>query len=258
MSDIKNTKVVLFTSNGINGNIVYNFLKENYTVPLVVLDSPTSKSKMIKRRIKRLGIVKVFLQLVFMFFMTPLLSWESKSRKKDLLKNFDLDAITNCQETFKPESINDPKIIDRVNNLAPDLIVVCGTRLIQKKIIERLSPPLFNMHVGITPKYRGVHGGYWALVNKDEENFGVTMHYIDPGIDTGGVISQQRIRPNNRDNYATYPLIQVIAGLDCIREVVCQVKENAVKVVDTGLPSKLYYHPTIFQYVYQRIVNGIK
>ena len=42
------------------------------------------------------------------------------------------------------------------------------------------------MHAGITPQYRGVHGGYWAVVNNDPEHCGVTIHFVDKGIDTGG------------------------------------------------------------------------
>jgi methionyl-tRNA formyltransferase len=39
-----------------------------------------------------------------------------------------------------------------------------------------INSKFVNIHVGITPKYRGVHGTYWALVNNDVENSGVTVH----------------------------------------------------------------------------------
>jgi folate-dependent phosphoribosylglycinamide formyltransferase PurN len=67
----------------------------------------------------------------------------------------------------------------------PDLVIVNGTRIISKKVLSSINSKFVNIHVGITPKYRGVHGTYWALVNNDVENSGVTVHFVDEGIDTG-------------------------------------------------------------------------
>jgi methionyl-tRNA formyltransferase len=45
-------------------------------------------------------------------------------------------------------------------------------------------------HTGITLKYSGVHGAYWALVSNDKENCGVIVDKLDQGIDTGEIITQ--------------------------------------------------------------------
>ena len=55
--------------------------------------------------------------------------------------------------------------------------------------------PVLNYHAGITPKYRGMNGGYWALATGDAGNFGATVHLVDAGVDTGGVLHQVRGRP---------------------------------------------------------------
>lgn len=250
--------IVLFTSPGTNGSIVFQHLQKNYTVLGVVYDSPVSKKIMIRRRIKKLGYWKVFLQLLFMKGVTPLLQLESKKRQDSILKGYNVSSLENFANIYKPSSINDPKVIDFVNNLNADFVMVCGTRLIKKNIIENINIPLINMHVGITPKYRGVHGGYWALVNKDSENCGVTVHLIDTGIDTGGIISQKIISPSKSDNYSTYPSLQIIKGLDCIDEAVQKLKQGKLTTFENGLPSKLYYHPTIIEYLYHRVFKGVK
>jgi folate-dependent phosphoribosylglycinamide formyltransferase PurN len=61
-----------------------------------------------------------------------------------------------------------------------------------------INSKFVNIHVGITPKYRGVHGTYWALVNNDVENSGVTVHFVDEGIDTGNIINQAIVVPSKR------------------------------------------------------------
>lgn len=256
---MKETKVILFTKNNPYGNMVCSLLEKNYTLSGVVIDSaiPGSGKKMIKRRIKKLGFFKVFLQAIFQKGLVPFLRMESKSREKELLSKIDLGAIDR-QDVFFPKSVNDEAVISHTNGLSPDIIVVCGTGIIHKKIINGLKAPLINIHVGITPKYRGVHGGYWALANKDEDNFGVTVHLIDPGIDTGGIISQMTFQPDRKDNFCTYPLLQTLEGLKCIEDAIVQIETDSIQIKEGASISKLYYHPTITGYLYNRLIKGVK
>jgi methionyl-tRNA formyltransferase len=257
---MKKTQVVLFTSEGLTGNFTLSFLKKNYTVIGVVLDKhiPGSRLNLVKKRIKKLGLMKVLLQLLFMKGLVPLLTYESRKRREEIIKGHDQNSIKNHPNVFKPKSINDPQVINFVNNLNPDVVIVSGTGIINKNIIENLKMYLINIHVGITPKYRGVHGGYWALVNNDHENCGVTVHLIDNGIDTGGVICQKLIIPSSKDNYATYPLLQMSKGFECIKEAILEIEQNRLTIKENNLESKLYYHPTVTEYLYHRIINKIK
>jgi methionyl-tRNA formyltransferase len=49
----------------------------------------------------------------------------------------------------------------------------------------------WGVHAGITPRYRGTHGGYWVLLNNDPGHCGVTIHLVDPGIDTGSIVARR-------------------------------------------------------------------
>ncbi len=240
--------------------MVCAFLKKNYTLSGIVIDAPIpgAGKKLIKRRIKKLGMFKVFLQAIFQKGLVPFLRRESKARENELMSKIDMGAIDQFENIFFPKSINDTAVIPFTNDLAPDVIVVCGTGIIFKKIINGLVAPLINIHVGITPKYRGVHGGYWALANKDNENFGVTVHLIDPGIDTGGVISQRTFQPDKNDNYCTYPLFQTMEGLHCIKDAITQIETDTIQIKKGATESRLYYHPTINGYLYNRLIHGVK
>ena len=65
-------------------------------------------------------------------------------------------------------------------------------------------PPMktINCHAGALPFYRGRNVLNWALIN-DERSFGITVHYIDEGIDTGDIILQRQYEITDSDNYAT-------------------------------------------------------
>lgn len=126
-------------------------------------------------------------------------------------------------------SVNDLECISLLKDLNPDVIIVNGTRIISSKVLESTSVLFINTHVGITPKYRGVHGAYWALVKDDRENCGVTIHKVDKVIDTGDHIKQATIQISKHDNFATYPLHQYGVAIDLMKETLKDFCNNKLK-----------------------------
>ena len=95
-------------------------------------------------------------------------------------------------------SVNSDLTIAELKRLSPAVVVVNGTRIIQEKVLGCVDAVFLNTHAGITPMYRGVHGGYWALASGDASNCGVTIHKVDKGIDTGSIVAQATISPSSR------------------------------------------------------------
>ena len=111
--------------------------------------------------------------------------------------------------------------------------------------------------MGITPKYRGVHGAYWALVNEDPGNCGVTIHLVDNGTDTGGVLYQDIINIEKYDNLNTYPIHQMAKALPLMKAALNDIKENQINIKNGPYPSRLWYHPTLYEYVKNWILKGV-
>ena len=107
--------------------------------------------------------------------------------------------------------------------------------------------------------YRGVHGGYWALWNDDPDNFGVTIHLVDSGVDTGHPLRRVRVRPTREDTFATYPLLQQAKALDAIREILSNLPRFlAVEEQPAAIEfSRQWFHPTIGQYLRGRL-RGVR
>ncbi len=96
--------------------------------------------------------------------------------------------------------VNQPKkgdlynYIEYINNLNPDLIVVCSYKYVIPGAIFNI--PKFrtvNIHPSFLPQYRGQHVINWAIINGEKET-GVTVHFIDEGIDTGDIINQKKVQ----------------------------------------------------------------
>jgi methionyl-tRNA formyltransferase len=149
-------------------------------------------------------------------------------------------------------------MIGALTALKPDAVVVNGTRIISKNVLSCIDAPFINTHMGITPRYRGVHGGYWALARGDAEHCGVTVHLVDQGIDTGGVLYQDTIRSEESDNFTTYPIHQIAEAIPLMKAALKDVEERRLTVKAGVLPSQLWYHPTIAEYFQGYLQKGVK
>ncbi len=256
---MENNKIVLLAGAGFSTHAVYHALSKDYCISRVIIEDKVNRKLFLKRRIKNLGWITVIGQILFQAFIVKVLDATSKKRVQQLTTALRLDGseIPASIITRVP-SVNDAATMALLQQEAPDLVVVNGTRIIAKKILTGISCPFINTHAGITPKYRGVHGTYWALVHKDKANSGVTVHLVDPGIDTGGVLYQETVTPTLADNFVTYPLLQLGAGIPLLRQAINDAFANQLQVKQTTGESKLWYHPTIWQYLYHRIVHNVK
>jgi len=90
-------------------------------------------------------------------------------------------------------SLKDPRAFDALDTLAPDLIcVACFPRLLPKRWLDRPQFGCFNLHPSLLPAYRGRDPLVDQLI-AGEKRTGVTLHFIDEGVDTGDIVSQVEI-----------------------------------------------------------------
>lgn len=105
-----------------------------------------------------------------------------------------------CQKTedcshpfFLPKGrINDSEIVQKIIDLKPDLLVCFGASLINSSLLQEFSGRFLNVHLGLSPYYRGSGTNVWPLINNDFDLVGATFMHLDEGIDTGKVIHQIR------------------------------------------------------------------
>ncbi len=100
---------------------------------------------------------------------------EARLARPDLLREF--------------PHINHPDVVALARELKPDLLCVFGTSLIRGDLLREGRLGIANLHGGLSPEYRGADCTFWALYNGEPEKVGCTLHWIDAGIDTGGLIA---------------------------------------------------------------------
>lgn len=109
--------------------------------------------------------------------------------------------------------INHPDVVTLARNLRPDLLCVFGTSLIRGDLLKEGRLGIANLHGGLSPEYRGADCTFWALYNGEPEKVGCTLHWIDAGIDTGGLIAHisPEIRPDDDELRLFWRAVQTSA-----------------------------------------------
>ncbi len=259
MNDSARPVILLCTENPA-ANITYHFLRERFHVGGVVMEDSVSRAEFLKRRVKRLGFAKVANQVLFQTLVLPVLARESRKRTEEIKNAHRLDESPIASAVIsRVASANSDECIFTLNSMSPAVVVICGTRILSEKVLTSVHARFINMHAGITPLYRGVHGGYWALVQGDAPHCGVTVHVVDSGIDTGEVLYQATIKPSAADNFATYPLLQLAEGLPLLGQAVQDTLRGELKKVPPPEgKSRLWSHPGLSEYLRNRRRLGVR
>jgi folate-dependent phosphoribosylglycinamide formyltransferase PurN len=252
--------VALLAGPGESTEVVANFLASRVSELVVIMEDAPSRRRMAIRRARKLGWLTVAGQLLFIGTALPILRHRATNRVNDILGAASVNATPRKPDCRVP-SVNDAEVIRLLTSLRPAMVVVNGTRIIGTPVLESAGCPVVNLHAGITPRYRGVHGGYWALAERHPEWVGSTVHLVDAGIDTGGILGQTVFEITDQDSFATYPALHLVYGLHLLGAQVDKVMAG----VDLGPSaaglapgSRLYSHPTLWGYLRRRWRDGVR
>lgn len=122
------------------------------------------------------------------------------------------------------EDINNPENVNFLKSVGPDLIVVAGTRKLNKEIFSLAPRGAINLHSGILPFYRGADSEFWALYNSEPDKVGVSIHFINEGLDTGDVIVQERQRVHPSDTIGGLRIKNIYLGAKKINESISHIE----------------------------------
>ncbi|MEO6329204.1 MAG: formyl transferase [Ginsengibacter sp.] len=238
---------------------IYNGIKKTFEIEAVIFEERESADNIYKRRVKKIGIVKVWGQKLFDRFIINRLLKSSIPRIKEIIKKFKLDSSKIPEEKkIFVKSVNDVDTITLIQSINPDIVIVNATRILKNDLLKSIPGHFINIHSGMLPKYRGYSGGYWALVNNDKINCGSTIHFVNDKIDKGSILCQEAIDIEPADNYFTYAFIHTAKEIDLLKKAIFLIDNNGFKLIRTETSYKLRYGPTIWGYLFYRIVKNIK
>lgn len=144
-------------------------------------------------------------------------------------------------EFVRVDDINSIIIQNQIIKLSPDLIVVTHfEKVLKKNIIDIPKYGCINLHPSILPNYRGLSPQHWPIINGDQYT-GITVHYINEGIDTGDIIVQRKIQICQDDYVSDLQMKMKKNYGEIIIEAINKIDTNKVMPINQNDNKGSYY-----------------
>jgi methionyl-tRNA formyltransferase len=117
-----------------------------------------------------------------------------------IYKKLEAIALRNNIPFIRTNDFSSEGFLSLIKCLKPDLFIVCHfSKLLPSCLISLPKKGALNLHPSLLPKYRGMAPQHWPIINA-EKFTGISIHFIDSGIDTGNIVYQKKIRIR-KDSY---------------------------------------------------------
>ncbi len=250
--------LVALTAGGPHAWITINALRDAYGEVPVIVEQGEPAGQFWRRRLKRLGPLTVAGQLALRP-LTRLMKPAASKRIDRLIREQALQPEPRSDQQIIPvASVNREECRRALQALAPRAVYVVGTRMIGEATRKCIDTPFINYHSGITPGYRGIHGGYHALARGEPEHFGTTLHLVDSGIDTGGILAQVQVKVEPADNFHTYLWVMAAQSRPAVVDVMGRALAGQLKpYARDDMPDGLFFGPTAWSYLWTGMRRGV-
>ena len=211
-------------------------------------EEPEPHALFLKRRARKIGWFSTAGQFATMVLV--------RLGKKRFAARIDrIVAENTLEQEPRPEhrvteigSVNAPAFLEAIKRIDPKVVLLAGCRIMKpgRSRSDRLpGAELPRRHQPAVPRRQRRLLGAGL---RRPENFGTTVHLVDAGVDTGGILYQARGKPAPDDNIMTYAHRQAAMSRDMCVRAVGDALEGRLAVVPNDAPSRQWYHPPIWQY----------
>ena len=218
-----------------NFNYLINILPKKHKIVGCVVShlSPYGKKeRFFKKSFKTLKIfgLKFFIYYGIKFILSKIFD----SSIKTLLKKKSIPIIQIRG------SINSAESLKLINSYKPDLLVsILGNQIFKKRLINLAPMGCINLHTALLPKYRGLMPTFWVLKN-DEKYTGISVFFVDEGIDSGPIIVQKKIEINTMTQKQLILKTKKI-GMELIVDAINLIHKKKVKLIPNPHEKSTYF-----------------
>lgn len=127
------------------------------------------------------------------------------------------------------DNINSQEFLDHCRQLQVDIVAsVSPTQIFKEGLINLPQYGCINIHTAKLPKYRGLYPTYWAMAC-GEKTLGISIHYMEKGIDTGKILLQDEIPILPRATMREMMTKSKIRGIELLIDAIEQLENGTSK-----------------------------
>ncbi len=219
-----------------NIRYLFDLLPPNITVVGVVLYEPSPFGKKKSFWNKALSTIKIFGINFFLFYALQFLKIKlgNKPTIKSFLRRNKINIIN------LKNSINNRESLKIIESYKPDLLVsILGNEIFKKDLLKIAPLGCINLHSSLLPKYRGLLPTFWILKNKEKLS-GVSVFFVDEGIDSGQIIIQKKFSVDNLTHRGLIIKSKKV-GMEAIADAITAIVKNRLTTIPNKNNESTYY-----------------
>ncbi len=153
---------------------------------------------------------------------------------------------------------NDSRSISFLQGIKPDVIVFTGGGLIRENLLKVPRLGVLNCHSGWLPNYRGMDVIEWALLDAKEDTpkIGLSLHYMDEGVDTGPILLQRKFELRSGDTFDIIRQRMQPIMVNMILDGLCGLRDGTFQPEPQKKDEGRQYfvmHPRLQEYALQKM-----
>jgi methionyl-tRNA formyltransferase len=212
-----------------------NMPKHSQIVGTVVFEvSPFGKRESFLDKIKKTYSIfglRFFVNYGFKFIVSKL---DPNTKVKSILARHHIPLIEIEGNINREENRN------KLQTFSPDLLVsIAGNQIFKWPLINLAPKGCLNLHTALLPKYRGLMPSFWVLKNNEKET-GVSVFFVDEGIDSGPILVQKRVEIGNRSQAELIDYTKKL-GMDAILESVEKIEKGGFELLPNPESEMTYF-----------------
>lgn len=196
--------------------------------------SPFGKKETFLEKAKK--TYEVFgLKFFIHYSMKYIISKIDSSKKVDTVLN-----VNNIPKIVLEKPINNDESVAELKKYQPDLLLsILGNQIFKEPVINLAPKGCLNLHTALLPKYRGLMPTFWVMKN-DEKYTGVSVFYVDEGIDSGPIVVQEKVAIENRTQEELIKYTKKL-GMEAISKAIDLIEKDNVVLIENDAAQKTYY-----------------
>ena len=171
--------------------------------------------------------------------------------------SFDALAV----DAINVSSANSAQTVAALEQMGCDLLLLGQCGILKSEILHVPSKGVLNAHPGFLPAFRGLDSSKWAILENRWDQIGVTVHWVDEGVDTGSIIARRRHLLSGTVNSERLGELLLEQCVNLLVEIVGEIIRNPknVKTLTVREEGVQYYkmHSSLIRLV-DRILAGRK
>ncbi|MGP2657648.1 formyltransferase family protein [Malaciobacter sp. WC5094] len=225
-------RVIVLTSNGLRHKYFLKVISENFDLVGAVYED---KGEYYKKQVEESAVVEEHFKR---------LSSTEEKFFQDEVKNL---ALNNVEiKNINKNQINDENIISWAKDLKPDIVFLFGTGILKDGWLDNFENKIINLHLGLSPFYRGSATLFWPFVNDELECVGATIHIAAKKVDAGDIL--HRVKPNIQinDNYYTINYKTIKSTIDKLPYIATQYINGYIDLKKQDISNSKVYKKSDF------------